>query len=417
MAGGCARAQQPCDLVCHFTLATQAVEQGRYEDYLRHAQSMAALAPTFPGIVYAVARGFALTGRLEESEQALTQLAASGDARDVTTDTVFARLRGRPQFAAAAERLRQNQSAIVRGSMAVELPDPDQLPEAFAYDVARDRFLVGSLAKRKIVALSRDGPVNDFIVAPGMLRVVGIHIDSVRSQLWFATWEPRQGSVPDTTDRPSVTRLFKADLTTGRILREYAPRDSVFGHLFNDLVIAANSDVYITDTDHGWLYCVRASSDTLEVYLRPDATRFANPNGVTLSRDGRGLYVGFTQGIARVDLATRRIALVDTPDTVSAAGVDGLYAYQGVLIGVQHMPTLSRIAEFTLSADGHAIVRSRTLERGSEILRLPTTGQVVGTRFYYIATSQYDRIDDHNRIAPAPASLARSRIRVIDLDP
>jgi hypothetical protein len=118
-----------------------------------------------------------------------------------------------------------------------------------------------------------------------------------------------------------------------------------------------------------------------------------------------------------VDLGTRRIELVATPDTVSAAAVDGLYAYKGVLIGVQHLPTLSRVAEFTLSADGHSIVQSRTLERGSEILRLPTTGQVVGTRFYYIATSQYDRIDDHNRIAPAPASPAHSRIRVIDLEP
>jgi hypothetical protein len=51
------------------------------------------------------------------------------------------------------------------------------------------------------------------------------------------------------------------------------------------------------------------------------------------------------------------------------------------------------------------------------VLRLPTTGQVVGSRFYYIATSQYDRIDDHNRIAPAATGAVRSVIRVIDLEP
>lgn len=44
--------------------------------------------------------------------------------------------------------------------------------------------------------------------------------------LWFATWEPTERIDPSGSGRITRTRMFKADLATGRILAMYAPLDT-----------------------------------------------------------------------------------------------------------------------------------------------------------------------------------------------
>jgi hypothetical protein len=164
------------------------------------------------------------------------------------------------------------------------------------------------------------------------------------------------------------------------------------------------------------LYRLRSPDDTLELFLQPDRSRFAAANGITSTPDGRTLYVAFLEGIARVDVATRHIELVPAPDSASTASVDGLYWHRGSLLAVQGVPTLQRVVRFALSRDGRRIEQSAVLERGLPVVNLPTTGTIVGSRFYYIANSQYDRLSDAGGPLQPPAGPAvRTAIRVIDL--
>jgi len=246
--------------------------------------------------------------------------------------------------------------------------------------------------------------------------VVGIHVDSARALLWFATWAPRAAGPTPPNEPPSQTRLFKCDLRTGHVLRTYVPSDSGRGHLFNDLAIARTGDVFITDTEQGSVYRVRSDPDTLELFLSADPERFSDANGITLSADERILYVAFVEGLARIDLRTRAIMRLPLRAAGSAASIDGLYWYRGSLIGVQHLPGLEQVARYDLASDGRSIRHIDVLERADSLLHLPTTGAVVGNRFYYIANSQFDRLGDDNRLAPvgrSPAPL--STVRVLDL--
>jgi len=96
--------------------------------------------------------------------------------------------------------------------------------------------------------------------------------------------------------------------------------------------------------------------------------------------------------------------------------VDGLYWYRGALLGVQHALVLEQVIRYQLGSGGGSIRRVEVLERGDSILRLPTTGAVVGARFYYIANSQFDRLGDDNRLNPATTSPPPlTVVRVIDL--
>jgi len=406
-----------CNTSCLAQRAQDALAAHRYTDYLNVARQFASRAPDHPGVIYAMARGLALVGQADSALGWLKRLARIGASRAPAADSAFAALWDSPPFRALQTRLDANRVPVLRGKPAFALPDPDLLPEAMAWDPSTATWIVGSLAKRKLIRVRPDGSASDFLSGADLLRVVGIHVDSARSLLWFATWAPRLDSVGPHHESMTQTRLFKCDLRTGRILRRYMPSDSGSSHLFNDLTIAANGDVYLTDTEQGWLYRIRAGVDSLEVFLRPDPDRYSAANGIPLARGDRMLYVTFLEGIGKVDIRTRQITRLRSPVNTSTAEVDGLYWYRGTLLGVQHAPGLEQVARYQLTPDGGSIRRVDVLERGDSGLRLPTTGAVVGTRFYYIANSQFDRLGDDDQLSPAtetPPPL--TVVRVIELD-
>ncbi len=408
--------EQPCSIECLAPRARNALAAHHYPEYLAYARQIVERAPDHPRAAYGLARAYALAGDSAGALRQLHRLAELGGIGDPASDSAFADLYSIPGFQSVAKQIAGNRTPIVRGKLAFTLPDPDLLPEALAYDPDSGRWLLGSLAKRKVTQLTSDSSTTDFITDPRLLRVVGIHVDRARGVLWFATWAPRPtGPTPD-PDPPSDTRLFKCDLATGRILRMYAPADPEGSHLFNDLTIASNGDVFVTDTEQGWIYRVRADRDSLEVFLRPDPSRFTSANGISLSGDNRTLYVGYMEGVARIDLHTGSVARLTAAARGSTAAVDGLYWYQGSLLAVQHSPGVEQVARFELAKDGRSIQQIHILERGATIMHLPTTGAVVGDRFYYIATSQYDRLGGDNELQPAREVPApRSTVRVIDL--
>lgn len=412
--------QQPCDVFCHARLAARAESAGKMAEYASHIRAAFGIAPSHPGVVYAMARAFALTGAPDSAITWLDRLGRMGDTRDPNADSVFRPIRARPGYADARNRLLANRLPILDGKVAFEIADQDFLPEGIAYDSTRERFLLGSLVHGAVSAFTPNGASTTVVPhAPGMLRVVGVHVDAPRNRLWFATWAPDSAPRADSTaEAPSLTRLFLADLASGRVVKSWVPDGGRPGHLLNDFVITEDGALFITDTDEGSIYRLASPQDTLERFLRPDPVRFSATNGITSAPDGRVLYVAFLQGIARVDVGSKSIALMPAPDTVSTASIDGLYWYRGSLMGVQGVPSLERVVRYSLSADGQRITAGAVLERGHPIVVQPTTGTLVGSSFYYIANSQYGRLDNNSsKFSPQTGPPVRTVVRVIQLRP
>jgi hypothetical protein len=408
--------QPPCDVFCHSRAAQRAEAAGNLREFEAHVRAVAAIAPSHPGIVYQMARVFAKKGQPDSAIAWLRRLGTMGDTRDPNGDSAFTRLRARPGYADARNRLLSNRLPILDGKVAFEISDPDFIPEAIVYDSTRGRLLAGSLSHRVIAALVPDEPPVTFVSAPGMLRVVGIHIDHRRKRLWFATWAPDPTRASRTAEPPSQTRLFLADLETGRVVRSWTPNGGRPGHLLNDFVIVDDGTLYITDTEQGDIYRLRSPDDTLEMFIATDHSRFTVANGITSTPDGRTLYVAFLEGIARVDVATRSITQMPAPDSVSTASIDGLYWFRGSLVAVQGLPTLQRVVRYELSAEGTQVVSGAVLERGPRVVEQPTTGVFVGSKFYYIANSQYGRLDDRGGpLGRQTGKPVLTAIRVIDL--
>jgi hypothetical protein len=187
----------------------------------------------------------------------------------------------------------------------------------------------------------------------------------------------------DASQGRSGLALF--DVDSGRLLRNLAPADDAL-HFLNDVAIAADGGVYVTDSATGVIYRADADAETLAPFLTlPDGAR---GNGIALAPDGTELYVADMRGGAlRIDLATRATVRLGAVEGIEI-GADGLYLHDGDLIAVQPWSEDCRVCRFTLDETGMRVVSQRALVADHPDFLQPTTGVIVRDGIYVIANAQ-----------------------------
>jgi len=391
----------------------RAVGAYRQRDIATARQEMrraAELWPTQQVYIEGAASLAAVARDTADAARWINRLAELGIGSAVAGDTGYRALVGAKVFDDAATRLAAATAPVARSAVRLTLADTVLHPEGVAYDARSGRWFVGSVRQRRVVAVSRDGMVRDFVgpAADGIAGVFGMAVDSVRRTLWVATTAlPRmEGFVATDSGRVGV---FGYDLDSGRLRRAvWAPRDSSTAHTFGDVTVAANGDVYVSDSQAPWLLRLPNGGDSLVRFLSHPL--FRSLQGMAITADGAAVYVAdYSHGLLRVDLATRSVVALRVAANVTALGVDGLYVHRGALIGVQNGITPARLVRFCLDADGRGIRRAELLDRNPALADEPTLGTIVGDSAFYVATSQWDKFDDAGRRAAGttlrPASV------------
>lgn len=399
-----AAAQQPgyADIVAHLQRGAEALGRGDTAGYLEGSGKAYRLAPTSPVLAYHFARALALAGSDDSALGLLRRLAAEEAVSvfDARADSAFARLAPGPEFEAVTRRIAAARRPIGRSSVAFELPERDLIPEGTAWDPGTGTLYLSSFYKRKIVAVDSRGTARDFTrpAQDGLGPVAGLEVDPRRHELWAATMHLPEGQVP-VLDSSLIGAgvLHRYDLAGGRLLRRYVlPPAGALRHGFNDLTILPTGDVYATDSPSGGVYAVLAAGDTLVEVLPPGTYVF--PNGITRTGDGRTLFIAHGGGIDRVDVASRRRQPLAVPDSLNVSWVDGLAFYRNSLIA--HQPSsFQRVIRLHLDPAGTRVVRGEIIERHHPRFVQPTTGEVAGDTYYYIANAQLRRFRD-GRIFP-----------------
>jgi hypothetical protein len=137
------------------------------------------------------------------------------------------------------------------------------------------------------------------------------------------------------------------------------------------------------------------------------------PNGITLSDSDDVLYVGDDLGVIRMDLRTNAAHDVSPAAHDTLAGVDGLYWYAGGLVGIEYGTGAYRVMSWKLSPDGLDVTSSETLERGTEMVRNPTTGAILDGKFYFMTNTGIENLVD-GKIAD-PAKVQPLHIAILPL--
>lgn len=263
--------------------------------------------------------------------------------------------------------------------VAFRLKDPKLIPEGIAYDAKRDRFFIGSIAQGKIVVTNGKGETRDFS-NPGekLDAVLGLTVDAAKEKLYAVT----TNGFLESAKKEKRNAVVEYDLESGRILNRF---EAPAAMQLNDLAVAPDATLYVTDSLGGTLFRKKPGETTLTAF--GDAGRLPGANGIALARDGT-LFVAIATGIARVDPATAEAARMAQPDTVVTGGIDGLAWHDGTLLGVQNVTNPGRVIRITLAETGDRIESITVLQSHDHPdFHEPTTGAVAKDAFYVIGNS------------------------------
>jgi sugar lactone lactonase YvrE len=290
------------------------------------------------------------------------------------------------------------------------LEEKDLIPEGLAFDPVSGSIFVSSTHRRKIVRIDSAGGVSDFIKEKqdGIWSTLGMEVDARRRHLWVISSQAKEVlPLPDPDSLQWRSAVYQYNLETGALTDScLLSHKNVF---LNDLTVAENGDVYVTESIQSNIYCLKAGTDSLALFLSPQPYTFLN--GISFSDQRGQLFVSATEGVLKIDMATHQYKLLKASDSIKAKEIDGLTYYKGSLIGHQS----SKVVKFLLNDKQDSIIHSTILNTGPGF-DSSTTGETGNDNYYFIVNSQIrSGIDFRKQVIKPLDSLKNIIIRKISL--
>ena len=286
---------------------------------------------------------------------------------------------GDAEFQTLRERLAGEEPRTADALVSFRLADPRLVPEGIAWDGARRRFLVGSIAQRKIVVIDRRGKTRDFTYPDDNLdTVLGLAVDGRRRLLYAVSTNGFEDSAR--SERRNAVLIY--DLGRGRRIARHDVAEAL---QLNDLAVAADGTLYVTDSAAGSIFRMRPGERRLTLFGTAGAARGAN--GIAVAPDGT-VYVTLSTGVGRVDPRDGSLVRLPQPDSVVSGGIDGLYWHEGDLIGVQNSTNPGRVIRLRLADGGKRIDGVTVLQSHHHPAFVePTTGAIADGAIHVLANT------------------------------
>lgn len=347
--------------------------QGR----LQQLQAAVASQPSDSSSLFFLAREQARAGDAKAAAAALRKLGTLADGYLPPRADGFEKVWNDAAFSGAVQDLEARLPRLDYAPVAFTVDDPGLVPEGLAYDPQAQAFYMGSIAEHRIVRIDAQQHITEFAGAAADLdSVLGLAVDSPRHTLYAVST-----SALTAKGREHPRNVVVAfDLVTGTLVRRY---EAPLATQLHDVAIAFGGRAYVTDSASGQVFELQADRPA-RVLVGPDQLRGAN--GIAASADGKHLYVAHASGIALVDAETGAWKPLANRTRENVAAIDGLYQYNGQLIGVENVTNPGRVILMRLSSAGDAIVEVHTvLSHHHNRLDGPTTGAVrADTGYFYL---------------------------------
>ncbi|NNF35659.1 MAG: hypothetical protein HKN68_16245 [Saprospiraceae bacterium] len=269
----------------------------------------------------------------------------------------------------------------------IEIEAYDLIPEGITYDSENKSFFLSGLHRHKIVEYGRfSDELSNFIdeAYGGYGMGVGMKVDEDSRRLITLS-----SNNTDTSFSSSIHFWNMNDPSDHEVIT----RKDTSGFFFNDLIIDRSGNIIITDTEASRVWMIE-KDDTLLQVIYEEAELY--PNGITYDPERDEIYIASWQkGILRLDRENKSTHTIHTGEVKASQGIDGLYYHDNSLISIQNgYQDLSRhnIVRFRMN-DNFMVSSTDTLAINHSSFNIPTTGVVVGDRFYCIANSQLDNLN------------------------
>ena len=334
---------------------------------------------------------------------ALEQTLAHGDGF-LPPDDLFENLQTSRRFRELRGRFARKLPRVVTGSVVATLSDDTYLiPEGVAYDASQDTLYIGSIARRAVFRLGPRGQLEPFSLPSDELDfVLGIAVDQRARKLYAVS----TSALTDAGRASPRNAIVVYDLRTQRRERSYVVPEAV---QLNDVAIGEGF-VLTTDSAAGGVWRVALADGKVDALVPPG--RAPGANGIAVVGDGRA-YIGASRRPLRLNINTGEVAPLRFPSRAQAAGIDGLYWYQGQLIGVQNVTNPGRIVRLTLGADGATVTRVDTLQSHHQTAFVEPTTAAPSPHGLYVLTRTYvARFDADGKITQPGTVRAAQVLRI-----
>ena len=343
--------------------------------------------PDDPTLYFFLARFQAELGDARASVAALEKVEALGDGFLPARQLGFEKVWGEPKFQEVRARLEAKLPHLDYAPIAFELEDRELIPEGLAYDAPSRSFFMGSIAKGKIVRVWPDGAVTEF--ASRLDPILGIAVDAPRRKLYAVSTSAL--TAEGRKQRRNAVLVY--DVDSRNYLRRVEVPDAT---QLNDVAIARGGRVFASDSGSGAVYEIPAEG---AARVLVPANQVRGSNGIAASADAKRLYIAHSTGLAVVDIDAGAVKRVANKTRENVAAIDGLYEWQGQLIGVQNLTNPGRVVLITLSSDGASITRVQTLlSHHHNGLDEPTTGAITERGFHLLAATGVGHYNDRGTI-------------------
>jgi sugar lactone lactonase YvrE len=368
-----------------------------FAGYLTNLQKALELRPNHPRILYNLSGAYALNDKPVQAVDTLEQVAAMGLDYPAEKDTDIDSMKVSAAFQGVLMHFAENRKPIAPSRSAFTVKQTGLIAEGIAYDPTTKNFFISSVHQRKIIRIDAQGKASDLATASdGLWGVFGMKVDNVRRRLWVCTSAMPQMEGFDPANGANQAALLAFDLRGKEPVKRYPLPDRTQPHVFGDLVLAANGDVYVSDSGKPAIYVLREKAKELELFATND--RFVNLQGLALDSAGRKLYVAdYSNGIFVVELSSKHVDLIAPAPKATMLGIDGIYWSNNSLIAIQNGVSPQRIVRLTFDRAGTGFASWQTIEANHPQHDDVTLGVLVGQELYYIANGQWNAIGDDGK--------------------
>jgi sugar lactone lactonase YvrE len=228
------------------------------------------------------------------------------------------------------------------------LPGNQVFPEGVAWDPTSNDFFTGSTNDGTIYRGDIDsGQVTVFSAAgaDGRTAAIGMKVDVAKRRLWVCGGAT--GSV------------WVYDVNSGALIRKF-DTPQVASTFLNDVALAPNGDVYVTDSRRPVLFKITGSGaqpGQLEDFIEFENTPIVYTagvnalNGIVVTADGANLIVVHSgaQKLYRIAVATKTITEINLGGALQ--GGDGMVLDGQILYICERVTNTDRIVRVRLAAD------------------------------------------------------------------
>ena len=385
------------EFIAAYGNANAALQDSNYSEFLKAVKVIYDFAPSYPNMRFLYASALLQNEYEEEAIHELAELA------NYKSPVIYQNLINtyKPEFEqldvydSLVKVSQKNSSPVNNSKLAYTLSEKGIIAEGVAYDDVTKTLFISSIYKRKIIAIDSTGKITDFIPSgyDGIQGVIGMEVDPDRRQLWACSAWTRRKKPSGKMDQYSG--IYKFNLDNGKLIKKYLLQDTL-DRLVNDITIHSNGTAFITESLQGKVFMIQPEKDSLELFVDSDHYYYAN--GITLSDNEKKLFVAHFSGIDQINLNTLEVNRLKTPNNITLGAIDGLAFFNNSLIA--HQSNLGGVFRYYLDENQDSIASVNVIESSNPYFEIPTTGEIAGNEYYYIANAQLRRFDENDVIFP-----------------